>query len=137
MGAGQHKLYKSELRKLDVHCSKLLHQFVEPTCGGTNATERFELWSKRCIFKYWTLVPYVAVLDDSRWLKRAFVWNAGDGRVGRSLDNLFAGGRTLGSRRLQPRTKPSGCGTVAQNFSCLAEISYMGMAVKTFWVVPR
>ena len=29
-GAGQRKLYKSELRKLDVHCRKLLRQVVGP-----------------------------------------------------------------------------------------------------------
>ena len=35
---------------------------------------------------YWKFVQYVAVLDESRWLKRALTWNAGGGRRGRSFD---------------------------------------------------
>ena len=46
----------------------------------------FKLWSQRCMIEYWKFVQYVAVLDDSRWLKRALVWNAGGGRLGRSFD---------------------------------------------------
>ena len=60
------KLYKSELRNLDVHCRKLLRQVVGPpgsidwtqpwhsilhqwneTCCGTNATERFRTLVKQ------------------------------------------------------------------------------------------
>ena len=46
----------------------------------------FKLSSQRCMIEYWKFVQYVAVLDDSRWLKRALVWNAGRGRLGRSFD---------------------------------------------------
>ena len=104
-GAGQWKLYKSELRKLDVHCRKLLRQVVGPP-GSIDWTQPwhsilhqwnqrvveqmqlngFELWSNRCMLDYWKFVQYVAVLDDSRWLKRALTWNAGGGRRGRSFD---------------------------------------------------
>ena len=42
-----------------------------------------KLWSKRCMIEYW---KFVAVLDDSRWLKRALARNAGGGRLGRSFD---------------------------------------------------
>ena len=40
----------------------------------------------QCMFEYWKFVQYVAVLDDSRWLKRALAWKAGGGRRGRSFD---------------------------------------------------
>ena len=46
----------------------------------------FELWSNRRMLDYWKFVQYVAVLDDSRWLKRALIWNAGGGSQGRSFD---------------------------------------------------
>ena len=46
----------------------------------------FKLWLKRCMIEYGKIVQYVAVLDDSRWLKRALVWSAGGGRLGRSFD---------------------------------------------------
>ena len=88
-GAGQRKLYKSELRKLDVHCRKFLCQVVGPP-GSIDWTQPwhsildrwnqrvveqmqlngFEFWSNRCMFESWKFVQYVAVLDDSRWLKR-------------------------------------------------------------------
>ena len=104
-GAGQRKLYKSGLRKLDVHCRKLLRQVVGPP-GSIDWTQPwhsilhqwnqrvveqmqlngFELRSNRCVLDYWKFVQYVAVLDDSRWLKRALTWNAGGGRRGRSFD---------------------------------------------------
>ena len=103
-GAGQRKLYKSELRKLDVHCRKFLRQVVGPP-GSIDWTQPwhsilhqwnqhvveqmqlngFKLWSQRCMIEYWKFVQY-GVLDDSRWLKRALVWNAGGGRLGRSFD---------------------------------------------------
>ena len=67
-GAGQRKLYKSELRKLDVHCRKLLRQVVRPP-GSIDWTQPwhpilhqwnqrvveqmqlncFKLWSQRCM----------------------------------------------------------------------------------------
>ena len=91
-GAGQRKLYKSEFRKLDVHCRKLLRQVVGPP-GSIDWTQPwhsilhqwnqrvveqmqlngFKLWSQRCMIEYRKFVQYVAVLDDSRWLKRALV----------------------------------------------------------------
>ena len=104
-GAGQRKLYKSELRKLDVHCRKLLRQVVGPP-GNIDWTQPwhsilhqwnqrvveqmqlngYEFWSNRCMLEYWKFVQYAALLDDNRWLKRALVWNAGGGRQGRSFD---------------------------------------------------
>ena len=70
-GAGQRKLYKSELRKLDVHCRKLLHQVVGPP-GSIDWTQPwhsilhqwtqrvveqmhlngFELWSNKSMLDY-------------------------------------------------------------------------------------
>ena len=146
-GAGQRKLYKSELRKLDVHCRKLLRQIVGPP-GSIDWTQpwrsilhqwnqrvmeqmqlnAFEFWSNRCMLDSWKFVQYVAVLDDSRWLKRALTWNAGGGRRGRSFDlwdapQNCAGGRILGSGRLQPKTRFSGCST-SRNLShfCICNI---------------
>ena len=103
--ANRWKLYKSELRKLDVHCRKFLRQVVGPP-GSIDWTQPwhfivhlwnqrvveqmqlngFEVWSNRCMVDCWKCVQYVAVLDDSRWLKRALKWNAGGGRRGRSFD---------------------------------------------------
>ena len=102
-GAGQRKLYKSEFRKLmctavNFYVKSLGHQEAliglnrgTPFCiNGTNVSWKqlngFKLWSQRCVIEYWKFVQYVAVLDDSRWLKRALVWNAGGGRLGRSFD---------------------------------------------------
>ena len=104
-GAGQRKLYKSELRKLDVHCRKLLRQVVGPP-GNIDWTQPWhsilhqwnqrvveqmqlngsEFWSNRCMLEYWKFVQYAALLDDNRWLTRALVWNPGGGRRGRSFD---------------------------------------------------
>ena len=46
----------------------------------------FEFWSNRCMLEYWKFVQYVAVLDDSRLLKRTLTWNAVGGRRGWSFD---------------------------------------------------
>ena len=71
------KLYKFELRKLDVHCRKLLRQVVGPP-GSIDWTQPwhsilhqwnervveqmqlngFELWSNRCMLDYWKFVRY-------------------------------------------------------------------------------
>ena len=84
-GAGQRKLYKSELRKLDVHCCKLLRQVVGPP-GNIDWTQPwhsilhqwnqrvveqmqlngYEFWSNRCMLEYWKFVQYAALLDDNR-----------------------------------------------------------------------
>ena len=51
-GAGQRKLYKSELRKLDVHCRKLLRQFVGPP-GSIDWTQPWHSilhqWNQRVV----------------------------------------------------------------------------------------
>ena len=51
----------------------------------------FDLWSQRCMIEYGKFVQYVAVLDDSRWLKRALVWNAGGGRLGQVAEHWSVG----------------------------------------------
>ena len=63
----------------------LFWPFVEPM-----QLNGFELWSNRCMLDYWKFVQYVAVLDDSRWLKWALKLNAGGGGRGRSFDLLDA-----------------------------------------------
>ena len=95
----------------------------EALTSGTNVDGEqmqlngFELWSNRCMLDYWKFVEYVAVLDDSRWLKQALTWNAGGGRGGRSCDlwdapvTKFCKWQNIGSGRLQPRTKLSACST--------------------------
>ena len=92
-------------KRILCECRKLLRQVVGPP-GSIDWTQPwhsilhlwnqrvveqmqlngFELWSNRCMVDYWKCVQYVAVLDDSRWLKRALKWNAGGGRRGRSFD---------------------------------------------------
>ena len=147
-GAGQRKLYKSELWKLDVHCRKLLRQVVGPP-GSIDWTQPwhsilrqwnqrvveqmqlngFELWSNRCMLDYWKFV------GSSRSWKTAGGWNehwngmlevAGEDDLliyGTLLWQNFAGGWTLGSGRLQPRTKLSGCGTCRTlSHSCICNI---------------
>ena len=51
-GAGQRKLYKSELRKLDVHCRKLLRQVVGPP-GSIDWTQPWHSilhqWNQRVV----------------------------------------------------------------------------------------
>ena len=104
-GAGQRKLYKSEFLILMRTAVNLLRQVVGPTMhwlDENRGTPFFHQWnqrvveqmqlngcklcSKRCMIEYWKFVQYVAVFDDSRWLKRALVRNAGGGRLGRSFD---------------------------------------------------
>jgi len=89
-GPGQCKLYNAEVRKLDVHCRKLLHQVVGPPGSidwdhpcrsilhqrNQRVVEQmqlncFQLSSHRNIFLN------IGHLFDSRWLKRALAWNRG------------------------------------------------------------
>ena len=89
-GPGQCKLYNSEVRKLDVHCRKLLHQVVGPP-GSIDWTHPcrsilhkrnqrvveqmqlkcFQPWSNRSIFLN------IRHLSDSSWLTGALAWNRG------------------------------------------------------------
>ena len=81
--------YVGELRKLDVHCRKLLRRMVGPPpdanwngfwhevlhewhirieqqleCNG------FKLWSRRYLAEYWKFANYVALLPGDRWIRR-------------------------------------------------------------------
>lgn len=110
-------------------------------------------WTKRCMIEYWTFVQYVAMLDESQWLKRALVWNAGGGRPWRSFDLWeaprllwpnFADEKKLESGKVQPRTNQSsmaavhgsGCyGRRLLEFECCPTFSHSICSKK--WLVPE
>ena len=102
--AGHRKVYVGELRKLDVHCRKLLRRMVGPPpdanwngpwhevlhewhirieqqleCNG------FKLWSRRYLAEYWKFANYVALLPEDRWIRRVLAWHPQQGRLGRAF----------------------------------------------------
>ena len=100
--AGHCKIYTTDLRKLDVHCRKLLRRVVGPPADIDwnqpwhtilHAWHRridqqleyhgFKMWSTKYLSEYWKFANYVALLDDNRWVKRILHWNPGGGRPGR------------------------------------------------------
>ena len=100
--AGHRKIYTTDLRKLDVHCRKLLRRVVGPPADIDwnqpwhtilHAWHRridqqleyhgFKMWSTKYLSEYWKFANYVALLDDNRWVKRILHWNPGGGRPGR------------------------------------------------------
>ena len=102
--AGHRKIYTNDLRKLDVHCRKLLRRVVGPPAdidwnqpwhtilhSWHNRIDQqlkyhgFKIWSAKYLSEYWKFANYVALLDENRWVKRILHWNAGGGRPGRSF----------------------------------------------------
>ena len=102
--AGHRKVYVGELRKLDVHCRKLLRRMIGPPpdanwngpwheilhewhirieqqleCNG------FKLWSRRYLAEYWKFANYVALLPEDRWIRRVLAWHPQQGRPGRAF----------------------------------------------------
>ena len=101
---GHRKIYAGDLRKLDVHCRKLLRRMVGPPAdidwnqpwhtilhSWHNRIDQqleyhgFKIWSAKYLSEYWKFANYVALLDENRWVKRILHWNAGGGRPGRSF----------------------------------------------------
>ena len=99
--AGHRKIYTNDLRKLDVHCRKLLRRVVGPPAdidwnqpwhtilhSWHNRIDQqleyhgFKIWSAKYLSEYWKFANYVALLDENRWVKRILHWNAGGGRFG-------------------------------------------------------
>ena len=103
--AGHRKIYTNDLRKLDVHCRKLLRRVVGPPAdidwnqpwhtillhSWRNRIDQqlkyhgFKIWSAKYLSEYWKFANYVPLLDENRWVKRILHWNAGGGRPGRSF----------------------------------------------------
>ena len=95
----------------------ILHP-MEPTCRGTNATETVSNFGQTG-----ACLNIGNLFSTSRSWMSAGGWNehwhgmlevAGEDDLliyGMPSSQNFAGGTTLGSGRLQPRTKPSGCST--------------------------
>ena len=108
--SGHRKIYKQDLRKLDVKFRKLVRTIVGPPGGldwsapwhhilyewNARALECAEqagvkLWSRRCLEQHWQLANYIANLPDNRWLKRALAWTAGRRRrIGRPTNTWDA-----------------------------------------------
>ena len=108
--SGHRKIYKQDLRKLDVKFRKLVRAIVGPPGGldwsapwhhilhewNARALECAEqagvkLWSRRCLEQHWKLANYIANLPDNRWLKRALAWTAGRRRrIGRPTNTWDA-----------------------------------------------
>ena len=82
--AGHRKIYTTDLRKLDVHCRKLLRRVVGPPADIDwnqpwhtilHAWHRridqqleyhgFKMWSTKYLSEYWKFANYVALLDDT------------------------------------------------------------------------
>ena len=93
--SGHRKIYKQDLRKLDVKFRKLVRTIVGPPGGldwsapwhhilhewNARVLECAEqtgvkLWSRRCLEQHGKLASYIANLSDNRWLKRALAWTA-------------------------------------------------------------
>lgn len=51
-------------------------------------------WTDRCMIECRKSAYKVALLDDSRWVKRLFAWNLGRGRLGRCGDPHRSGNVT-------------------------------------------
>ena len=102
--AGHRKIYTIDLRKLDVHCRKLLRRVVGPPADINwnqpwhtilHAWHRridqqleyhgFKMWSMKYFSEYWKFASCDALLDDNRWVKRILHWNPRGGRPGRPL----------------------------------------------------
>ena len=101
--SGHRRIYKQDLRKLDVKFRKLVRAIVGPPGGSDwsapwrhildewnarvlECAEQagFKLWSRRCLEQHWKLASYIANLSHNRWLKRALAWTAGRlTRIGR------------------------------------------------------
>ena len=90
--AGHRKIYTTDLRKLDVHCRKLLRLVVgrQLTLIGTSHGIQYFMHGTDGLINNWnTMVSkcgqrnYVALLEDNRWVKRILNWNPGGGRPGR------------------------------------------------------
>ena len=91
---------------------------VEPTCCGTNATERFRTLVKQvhawlleicsvCRGLGWQPVAETSTdMECWRWQARTIFWF-----MGCPCDKILQVAEFLGSGRLQPRTKFSGCST--------------------------
>ena len=108
--SGHRKIYKQDLRKLDVKFRKLVRTIAGPPGGldwsapwhhilhewNARALECAEqagvkLWSRRCLEQHWKLANYIANLPDNRWLKRALAWTAGRRRrIGRPTNTWDA-----------------------------------------------
>ena len=108
--SGHRKIYKQDLRKLDVKFRKLVRTIVGPPGGldwsapwhhilhewNARVLECAEqagvkLWSRRCLEQHWKLASYIANLSDNRWLKRALAWTAGRRtRIGRPTNRWDA-----------------------------------------------
>ena len=102
--AGRRKICTNDLRKLDVHCRKLLRRVVGPPAdidwnqpwhtilhSWHNRIDQqlkyhgFKIWSAKYLSEYWKFANYISLLDENRWVKRILHWNAGGGRPGRSF----------------------------------------------------
>ena len=98
------KLYVGELRKLDVHCRKLLRRMVGPPADVTwNGPwyeflhewhirikqqldcNGFNLLLRRYLAEYWKFESYVALLREHRWIRRVLAWHPRQGRFGRTF----------------------------------------------------
>ena len=108
--SGHRKIYKQDLRKLDVKFRKLVRTIVGPPGGldwsapwhhilhewNARVLECAEqagvkLWSRRCLEQHCKLASYIANLSDNRWLKRPLAWTAGRRtRIGRPTNTWDA-----------------------------------------------
>ena len=94
VAAGHRKVYVGELRKLDVHCRKLLRPMIGPPPGinwnepwhdilhewHTRIEQQlecngFKIWSHKYLTEYWKFGNYVALLPEHRWIRRVLAWH--------------------------------------------------------------